>query len=152
MILALRKKILLISQHIEQREAMWADYKWHESAQAKLHGESKRMRTDPHVKNWVVQQAIQRDNKKSIAESARSSNQHDSTARYWMQGEMKGVLGTMRLDFAAAESIVSICGDGVRLGNPAKEYLLSHYSDVLLNRHGVLPPQVLERASSGSHS
>ena len=142
-----RKKLTLIAQHIEQREESWADYNWHESAQAKIQGAHKYMRTDPHVKNWVVQQAIQRENKKSIAESARSSNATDSTARAWMKSEMSGVLGTMRLDFTTADSIVGICGDGVRLGNPAKEYLLSHYSDILRNRHGVLPPQVLSLTS-----
>ena len=131
-----------LSLAVDERATEWGEQAWQKGVHAAVPGPSKRRRIDPHVKAWVVQEAVQQGQQHSSSAAANALEPGVGAGqRQWREKEMSCVRAAMHLSFANPQSL-SLCWDGMRLGNPAKEYLLAAVSGPG-NVHAVLPPQDL---------
>ena len=131
-----------LSLAVDERATEWGEQAWQKGVHAAVPGPSKRRRIDPHVKAWVVQEAVQQGQQHSSSAAANALEPGVGAGqRQWREKEMSCVRAAMHLSFANPQSL-SVCWDGMRLGNPAKEYLLAAVSGPG-NVHAVLPPQDL---------
>ncbi|CAE7236830.1 unnamed protein product [Symbiodinium sp. CCMP2456] len=114
----------VLSLAVDERATEWGEHAWQKGVHAAVPGPTRRRRIDPHVKAWVVQEAVQQGQQQSSSAAANALEPGVGAGqRQWREKEMSCVRAAMHLSFANPQSL-SLCWDGMRLGNPAKEYLL----------------------------
>ena len=118
----------------------WGDTRWHEGPHGRASTTS-RMRADPHVKQWVLQDAAANGVAQTLGEAAKHTQGFNTGIHKLRAQEMAAYRQTCRLSFFSSQSI-SCAVDGARVGKPAKELLWGHLSDDAAGRHCCLPPQV----------
>ena len=114
-----------------------------QDGEATLVAAVKRRRIDPHVRQWAVGDCLRSGEQKSALPAVRSVlGASATTAAYeWRDSELAVMRATGMLDMAGAD-IVSLTWDGIRIGNPAKEYIVAFTTDLKKNKHQMLPPAV----------
>lgn len=113
-----------MSENIEQRMAVWGDFRFkvlEDSAMVGVSGK-KRKRGDPHYKSLVVESKQVRKAMECNEELAGGSKK-TSTGRTWQLAHMAEyrALGLMMED--ASRGVLHIAFDGARIGRPAVEIL-----------------------------
>ena len=99
-------------------------------------------RVDPHLRQWVCQRALEDGTAKTPGQAA---NMLDCkvplpSVSDWEIRELSSMRAEMHLRFREARAI-GCAWDGIRLGNPAKEYLVTVLSELFTGAHAPLPPQ-----------
>lgn len=129
-------KLLEVSGVVDGQVDTWGDFDWTTRAAARMEGDKKRRRTDPRLRDFVVRAAPQRGDhqtpasvNKSLSSPASASSVSDCKAK-----ELSALRASMHLTFNKS-TCVSLIFDGIRFGNPSKEYLVNAVSDLLACRH-----------------
>ena len=128
---------------IAESAPCWGDFDWHRSQHAIMHGPSKKRRVDFHVKQYVVTDALQSAKHKTSMQAVGAlSHTSKSSGCKWKSAEMSAYRASSQLTFRSGLTL-SIAVDATRLGRPARHVLAGVVSCSSLDRHAVLPPQVL---------
>ena len=131
-----------ICEQIDDAGDGWGHADWYKTRAAFVPGNKRSRRVDPHVKRWAIAQSLSDGRHRSACEAERaleggSKTLHDS----WRDEELSASRAALHMSFAGVQNL-SLTWDGVRLGNPGKEYLLSVASAPNKpSTHGVLPCQ-----------
>lgn len=125
---------------IDHRASVWGVFEWVQTKDAQIQGPKRRRRMDHHLRTFITHRGVFGDRHKNSAEAARSVPGAPVNVFRLQEKELAIMRAGMLLGFADVSSL-HLCWDGVRLGNPAKEFLLGAVSDPAKNLHAVLPPQ-----------
>ncbi|CAK0895039.1 unnamed protein product [Prorocentrum cordatum] len=130
-------------QHIvDDAVHLWGDFDWHKGSDAKVGGEAKRRRLDPHVKVMALHTAVADGSQATGAASARAHGIEASEGVKIMKSEQACYQCACHLSAASSQQI-AVCVDGARMGKPSREMLLGALSCVDTDAHFILPPQEL---------
>lgn len=136
------RTLLELAEVVDDQVEQWGDMTWQRTAAARLDGGKKRQRIDPHLREWVVRRSLQDgafgnvvESSKALCKLTSASSLVERKAR-----EMSAMRSALHLSFDGVRAM-SFIFDGIRFGNPSKEYLVAAASDLHRNRHAVVPPQ-----------
>lgn len=139
----LSEKLQQLAKVIDDGVEEWGNLRWQKTAAAcHLTSAGKRRRVDPRLREWVLQKSVQTGDFSSThsANQALDSSGSGSSLLDWKAVELASMRAPMHLGFAGCMSI-SVAFEGIRIGNPSKEYIIIAASDLGQLRHCVLPPQ-----------
>ena len=139
----LQMLLVKVADHIEQRKEVWGDTeleKHHAIVMRTEKGHA--MRTDPDLKDAVMQRWVQDNRASSSAQGLRAAglNFGKTIAQSWLNENCTGLISAARLSFSQPQT-VSMILDGGAIGKPAKGYMIGgqwHYPRCLAS---VFAPQ-----------
>lgn len=120
--------------------ASWGDLHWHAAAAAELRACPKRRRIDPHLRMWITQASVSAARFSTPGQAGKALGVPPSTCGDWRESDLASLRSAMHLALHDVQA-VSLIFDGIRLGNPSKEYVVSCISELRSNISSVLPPQ-----------
>ena len=128
---------------IDARAFVWGTFGWHNDPRALATTSGKRRRTDAHVKQWALSDAISSGSASSVGAAVRAlpGRVARSLGNQWRKELLSQARAGAMMAFANKSFNHSTCWDGWRGGQPSKELLGGILED--LDKHAVviLAPQ-----------
>ena len=98
-------------------------------------------RVTPTLRKYTVREAIMSNQAKNAAEAARSIGGNSYDNQRFIVRELSALRCEMLLSFRESETL-SFTTDGIRFGNPGKEYLMTAVMDLDTHASATLTPKV----------
>ena len=129
-----------IAKHVDGRVNVWGDLDWHTSPEAAVDGH---MDVDYHVRRWLTSTAVTSGKAPTPMQATRLVHNVDShQAKVYRDLDCCAVLAAGHMASLASDLAIGMTWDGVRIGNPPKEWNYTLIRNRDTSATCVLPPAV----------